>query len=54
MNWTSSKPCTTCGKSNSGVAWKCTNCGSLGCVKCVGSNTSKCNICQKVTKKIRV
>ena len=53
-SWTSSNPCKTCG-SKPGTMIKCTNCGTLGCAKCVGGpGRGVCKVCKKSVDRVRV
>ena len=47
--WGPSKPCANCGTATSLQMVKCSNCGTLGCPRCVGSPSKKalCKVCRK-------
>lgn len=52
--WTNANPCPRCGATH-GVMYRCTNCNTVGCDKCLGSGSSGkgyCQVCKKngVTK----
>jgi len=53
--WTKDRPCVTCGATGSELV-RCTNCGTLGCYKCVGSpgKVVWCKVCRKNTEIKRV
>ncbi len=53
-SWTANNPCKTCG-GKSGFMIKCGNCGTLGCVKCVGGpGRGLCKVCKKSSDRMRV
>ncbi len=53
-SWTSSNPCKTC-NNKAGFMIKCSNCGSLGCMKCIGGpGKGTCKICKKSAERIRI
>jgi hypothetical protein len=50
-SWNKQRPCVTCG-ATSGNQIRCTNCGTLGCQKCVGQvGYSQCKVCRKNVEK---
>ncbi|MBF0473493.1 MAG: hypothetical protein HQK91_14810 [Nitrospirae bacterium] len=46
--------CKNCGKKSTWMV-KCTNCGTLGCINCVGGlGKGMCHTCKKIAEKIKV
>jgi hypothetical protein len=53
-----STPCRNCGNTAGGSnVWvKCSNCGTLGCDKCIGQHntTGTCKVCKKKAERVKV
>lgn len=53
--WSNYTPCPTC-KSNFGIMLKCSECGTVGCSRCLGGGEGKgqCKICKKICTRKKV